>query len=221
MKKTTIILGFLMLVLTNPLYGQFHTISKGQKLYQVERLEEKNMEESRQELVIERTISSNSLSEIDQTDSLQKAYIDSYLSVSFPLKQLIVTSPFGPRKDPLTGKQQKHNGLDLRASNDEVYAMLRGKVKKTGEDKRSGKYVILEHENFQVSYCHLSQVWVKAGMEVWPGETVGLTGDTGRTSGPHLHISCKMGGKYIDPAGMIDYIKGVKEDVLKLLSSLE
>jgi len=221
MKKTVFILGFLMLVLTNPLYGQFHTINKGQKLYQVEQLEEIHPKENRQELSVESTVSKNGLPEMTKSDSVQKACIESYLSVSLPMKQLVVTSSFGMRKDPLTGKKQKHNGLDLRASKDEVYAMLRGKVKKTGEDKRSGKYVVLEHESFQVSYCHLSQIWVKAGMEVWPGEAVGVTGCTGRATGEHLHMTCKMGRNYIDPIQMIDYVKGVKEDVLRLLSSLK
>jgi murein DD-endopeptidase len=204
MKKTTPILGFLMLVLTNPLYGQFHTISKEQKIYQIERIEDVAPIEN-QQIIPKETPSS--------------AYINSYLSVSFPMKQLIVTSPFGLRKDPLTGKTQKHNGLDLRASEDEVYAMFGGKIKKTGEDKQSGKYVILQHENFQVSYCHLSQIWVKAGMDICPGETVGVTGDTGRATGPHLHITCKLKGKYVDPTILIDYIRNVKEDVVRLLSS--
>lgn len=131
------------------------------------------------------------------------------------MKQLIVTSPFGQRKDPFTRKKQSHNGLDLRASGDDVYAMLDGTVKKTGEDKRSGKYITIQHGEFLISYCHLSHIWIQRGMQVLPGEVVGITGSTGRSTGEHLHITCKRNNKYIDPAILIQYIKEVKENTLK------
>ena len=85
-----------------------------------------------------------------------------YTSVSLPLKRIKVTSPFGMRKDPFTGKRRMHNVIDLHARNDEVYAMFPGVVKKVGYDKRSGNYVTLQHGDYTVSYCHLSKVnWIK------------------------------------------------------------
>ena len=62
----------------------------------------------------------------------KEKWLERYMSVSLPLKRIIVTSPFGMRKDPFTGKRRMHNGIDLHARNDEVYAMFLGVVKKVG-----------------------------------------------------------------------------------------
>ena len=70
-----------------------------------------------------------------QSEEMRNLWIDCYMSVSYPLKEIIVTSPFGRRKDPFTGKRRIHNGLDLRARNEEVYAMMSGEVVKVSSDK--------------------------------------------------------------------------------------
>ena len=89
-------------------------------------------------------------------------WIQRYLSVSYPLKHVKVNSPFGTRRDPFTGAKASHNGLDLKAYYEEVYAMFDGKVKKVGADPRSGNYVVLQHGEYTISYCHLSKVRVAA-----------------------------------------------------------
>ena len=76
--------------------------------------------------------------------------LERYMSVSLPLKRIKVTSPFGMRKDPFTGERKMHNGIDLHARNDEVYAMFPGVVKKVGYDKRSGNYITLQHGDYTV-----------------------------------------------------------------------
>ena len=136
--------------------------------------------------------------------------LERYMSVSLPLKRIKVTSPFGMRKDPFTGKRRMHNGIDLRARNDEVYAMFPGVVKKVGYDKRSGNYVTLKHGDYTVSYCHLSRVTVKEKMPVLAGDVVGITGNTGRSTGEHLHLTCKRSGISINPSVMFEYIGGHK-----------
>ena len=78
----------------------------------------------------------------------REKWLERYISVSLPLKKIKVTSPFGMRKDPFTGKRRMHNGIDLHARNDEVYAMFPGVVKKVGYDKRSGNYVTLQHGDY-------------------------------------------------------------------------
>ena len=130
-------------------------------------------------------------------------WLERYMSVSLPLKRIKVTSPFGMRKDPFTGKRRMHNGIDLRARNDEVYAMFPGVVKKVGYDKRSGNYVTLRHGDYTVSYCHLSRVTVKEKTPVLAGDVVGITGNTGRSTGEHLHITLKVDLKYINPQLLI------------------
>lgn len=123
-----------------------------------------------------------------------------------PLDTLVVTSPYGYRIDPFTRKRKMHSGMDFRASSDKVYAMMSGKVLKVGFDKVSGNYVTLQHGSITVSYCHLSQVLKNKNDLVAVGEVVGITGNTGRSTGEHLHLTCKIKGRAIDPSLILDYI---------------
>lgn len=229
MNKSKLFFAFLMHCTSVYTFGQFHTISQPAKHYNIDRIPDYTIANTNPHLPEKASQSENIArkSELDAvpeqltSDSLRRQYIDRYLSVSFPMKQLIVNSPFGQRKDPFTGKKRSHNGLDLRASCDEVYAMLDGTVKKTGEDKRSGKYIIIQYGEFTVSYCHLSRIWVKCGTQVKPGEVVGITGNTGRSTGEHLHITCRRDNRYVDPSILIQFIKEVKENTLKQLCNIE
>lgn len=145
-------------------------------------------------------------------------WIQQYLSVSYPLDKMVVNSPYGWRRDPFTGKQKLHNGIDFHARNNEVYAMFEGEVIKVGYDSRSGNYVTIRHGNYTVSYCHLSKVLVRKMAIVKPGEVVAITGNTGtRTTGEHLHLSAKYKGKYINPKILLDFIKETKETVLNFI----
>ena len=123
-----------------------------------------------------------------------------------PLDTLIVTSPYGYRTDPFTRKRKMHSGIDFRASSDNVYAMMPGKVLKVGNDKVSGNYVTLQHGSITVSYCHLSRVLKNKNDIVAVGEVVGITGNTGRSTGEHLHLTCKIKGRVIDPSLILDYV---------------
>ena len=105
-------------------------------------------------------------------DMDKKKWMDRYLSVSYPLRYIKVTSPYGYRKDPFTGKSKFHGGLDLRARGDEVMAMMEGVVVKVGQDKTSGKYVTLRHGRYTVSYCHLSKILIVKGAVVHPRDVV-------------------------------------------------
>ncbi|BCN93736.1 peptidase [Thiomicrorhabdus immobilis] len=102
-----------------------------------------------------------------------------------------ITSKFGYRQHPITGKRQMHGGLDYRARiGDDVVATADGVVKYSAFDKDGGfgNLVTLVHANgFQTRYGHLSQRSVKVGEVVHKGQKVGEVGSTGRSSGPHLH----------------------------------
>ena len=136
----------------------------------------------------------------DSLDNKQKQWISSYPSITYPLKSIKVTSPYGYRLDPFTGRQSWHNGIDLRAKNEPAYAMMDGIVEKVGYDNRSGNYVTLKHGNYHVSYCHLSSIVVGRGENVYSGTIIGVTGSSGRSTGEHLHLTCKKDGKSINPA---------------------
>lgn len=144
-------------------------------------------------------------------------WIQQYLSVSYPLDKMVVNSPYGWRRDPFTGKQKLHNGIDFHARGDEVYAMMEGEVIKVGYDSRSGNYVTIRHGNYTVGYCHLSKVLVRKMAVVKPGEVVAITGNTGRSTGEHLHFSTKYKGEFINPNILLNYIKETKETVLNFI----
>ena len=121
-----------------------------------------------------------------------------------PLKgKLHITSGFGKRRNPFGKKMSEHhNGLDLSAkAGTPIYAMLPGEVAHIGYDSRSGNYIRLCHGNFTVSYCHLiRKPNIPIGSKVFPGQPVAYVGSTGRSTGPHLHITLKRNGRVIDPA---------------------
>ena len=134
-----------------------------------------------------------------------------YLSVSFPLKKIQINSKFGMRKHPVYHKYMMHNGLDLHARHEEVLSMLPGKVLRVGYDSRSGKYVTVQTANYTVSYCHLSEQYVKPNDYLHAGEPLGLTGSTGASTGEHLHLTTKKDGKAFDPTILLNYIRSIRE----------
>ncbi len=151
------------------------------------------------------------IKEYSHSDSL----IEQYLSVAYPLASMQVTSPFGVRTDPITGKKAKHNGIDLRANFEDVYATMIGKVDKVGYDKRSGHYVTLRHADYSVTYCHLSEIYVSKGEMVFPRQAIAKSGDSGRATGPHLHLSFSKGKKCLDPSILFDYIAIAKREAIE------
>ena len=215
MKKSWLLLSLSSCFLS--VQAQFHTIAYSKSLYKVEevaeQMETKSLPENGE---ADNLVSLTSMAG-KQSEEMCNQWIDCYMSVSYPLKKIIVTSPFGRRRDPFTGKRRTHNGIDLHARNDEVFAMLDGRVVKTGQDRRSGKYVILRHGDYTVSYCHLSRILISKGASVRPGEVVGITGSTGRSTGEHLHITVRYRKKYVNPLVLLDAIHNVKSQAFEQL----
>ena len=100
---------------------------------------------------------------------------------------------------PITKKKQFHSGVDLKANFVPVSAVLAGEVKLIGEDAFIGKYLVLSHGRLESVYGHLSQVVVVKGTKVDPGQTIAISGNSGRSTGAHLHFSLKLAGRYIAP----------------------
>ncbi len=117
-----------------------------------------------------------------------------------------ITSPFGSKR--LFNGQLKsyHNGVDFRAPiGSPVFAANSGVVKMAANLFYSGNVVIIDHGNFIFSiYAHLSKIGVKAGQQIEKGQQLGLTGASGRVSGPHLHWGVKINGAAVNP---IQFIK--------------
>ncbi|GAA6254289.1 M23 family metallopeptidase [Bacteroides sp. f07] len=168
-------------------------------------------------MVLVQEMASEVLRVAETADVRKKIWIDRYLSVSYPLRHIRITSPYGYRKDPFTGKRKFHGGIDLHARSEKVLVMMDGVVVKVGQDKTSGKYVTLQHGNYLISYCHLSRVLAVKGAVVHPRDVVGITGSTGRSTGEHLHITCKLNGKSINPMLLLDFIKATQQECVSAL----
>ena len=198
MKRKIVVLWVISYLAVSSAKAQFNTVRDNVCRYKVKKVEEKLLPPANNQ--VDSVTVNLPQQETDSVDNKQKQWISSYSSITYPLKSIKVTSPYGYRRDPFTGKLSWHNGLDLRAKNEPAYAMMDGIVAKVGYDKRSGNYVTLRHGNFYISYCHLSSIIVRKGESVFPGIIVGVTGNTGRSTGYHLHLTCKKDGKSINPA---------------------
>ena len=95
--------------------------------------------------------------------------------------------------------------------------MFDGVVENIGSDRGSGKYVILRYGAYTVSFCHLSEIWVRKGMKLYAGDPIGISGSTGRSTGPHLHITSRLRGELEDPYNLLVYIKETKLKAIKAL----
>ena len=205
MKRKIVVLWIISYLAVSSAKAQFNTASDNVCRYKVKKVEE-NIPFSANNDVDSLAINPP-LQETDSVDSKQKQWISGYPSITYPLKSIKVTSPYGYRRDPITGKQSWHNGLDLCAKNEPAYSMMEGIVEKIGYDSRSGNYVTLKHGNYHVSYCHLSSVIVGKGERVFSGTIVGVTGNTGRSTGCHLHLTCKKDGKSVNPISLIKLMR--------------
>ncbi len=144
------------------------------------------------------------------------------LAYSMPLEReefLFVTSPFGSRQSPTLGASSDHKGIDIRAKNENVLATENlGEVVKVNHasSKASGKSLTIEYSRddgskVRVTYMHLSQINVKVGDKVNAGDIVALSGNTGKSTGPHLHFQVEQvaldgNNRYIDPAAYLSEI---------------
>lgn len=129
--------------------------------------------------------------------------------VALPLDNVHINSGFGMRRHPIYRKRIMHNGIDLSARYEKVYSMFPGTVIKVGQDSRSGKFVTVRTGNYTISYCHLSQQLVKEKEFVSAGTIIAISGNTGASTGPHLHLTTKKDGQAFNAAILLEYIKNL------------
>lgn len=112
-----------------------------------------------------------------------------------------ITSHFGYRTDPVTGKKEFHEGIDIDAKeNTDVKACYSGKIKDCGEDTDLGKYILIDHgSGIETKYGHLNSIEVKKSDTVKVGQTIAKSGDTGKSTAPHLHLELIYMGQNEDP----------------------
>lgn len=112
-----------------------------------------------------------------------------------------VTSGFAWRTSPFTGKREFHKGLDISAPRGTpVYAPARGSVTFAGRDGSYGLSIRLKHNaSLSTRFAHLNRIAIKSGQEVTRGELIGYVGNTGRSTGPHLHYEVRLNGVPVNP----------------------
>jgi murein DD-endopeptidase MepM/ murein hydrolase activator NlpD len=113
----------------------------------------------------------------------------------------IITSLFGNRRNPVTNMAEFHNGIDVAAPiGTPVLAVRCGVVEFTGRNSLNGNYMILRCDmGYEIIYAHLNQILVRAGHEVSQGQKIAYSGNTGQSTGPHLHFGLRKNGNFIDP----------------------
>lgn len=126
--------------------------------------------------------------------------------ILFPLQgNIAITSPFGKRVDPIVGRLGFHPGLDFQeAIGTQVFSTAKGTVEVAGWDAQYGYNIIIDHgDGYATRYAHLSRIMVKPGEQVVQHKLIGLTGSTGRSTGPHLHYEILKNGRAVDPKTML------------------
>lgn len=125
------------------------------------------------------------------------------LTLTWPVSPIVVTSPFGFRRDPILGAQQVrfHAGLDLGGRRgDLVLAAGPGKVSGARWQGGHGRTITVQHAGgYSTRYAHLARMLVSVGAEVEAGQAIGLMGSSGRSTGPHLHFEVMRGSVPVDP----------------------
>jgi murein DD-endopeptidase MepM/ murein hydrolase activator NlpD len=113
-----------------------------------------------------------------------------------------VSMYFGQNENPFSGQWYIHNGIDISTSRsgDPVLASADGKVVQSGYDHSLGNYLILQHSHgFFTRYGHLQSFRATKGQKVQQGQVIAMLGNTGKTTGPHLHYEVHLGTSLIDP----------------------
>ncbi len=134
---------------------------------------------------------------------LEKNLIEESKPNGYPVEGGWTSSAYGQRIDPFRGVKAWHAGVDITSVNKEspVKALASGVVIFSGERQGYGKMVEIDHANGYVTrYAHHRELLVQEGTIIKKGEHLGIMGDTGRSTGPHVHVEVLLNGKNINPA---------------------
>ena len=155
--------------------------------------------------------SQNSKNQLTQYEFVNEPREKNFSKIVMPLnREISITSPYGTRMHPIFGASKFHNGIDLAANYENVYSVLDGIVTETGWDnKGGGNYLKIKHfDRFETAYLHLSEIYYRVGEFVKAGFIIAKSGNSGNSTGPHLHFSVKEFGQSINPSHFLnDLIK--------------
>jgi murein DD-endopeptidase MepM/ murein hydrolase activator NlpD len=169
-----------------------YTVTKAEKI-NIKYVKAVNKSESLQKKFI--FIPGGKISSLERSLFFGNAFIS-------PIQYGKTTSGFGSRRDPFNSRRKEfHKGIDLGCSiGTKVHSARRGEVVFTGYDEGYGNFVIVEHEfGYRSYYGHLSKILVKKGDPVKAGSLIAFSGNTGKSTGPHLHFEIRKNGKALNP----------------------
>jgi len=128
-----------------------------------------------------------------------------YLPAIKPVPEGRLTSGFGYRRHPILKRIRFHYGVDLAANKGTpIYAPADGYITYAGRNGGSGLFVKINHKyGFETRYGHMNKIYVRRGQFVKRGDKIGEVGNTGLTTGPHLHYEVLFRGKYLNPLNFI------------------
>lgn len=131
--------------------------------------------------------------------------------MSMPIDgKMNITSGFGSRVHPVLGYAKMHFGIDIAAAYQKVRSVLDGTVTEVGYDSASGNFMKVRHsDKYETSYSHLSEMYYRTGDKVKAGYIIAKSGNTGRSTGPHLHFAVKENGQFINPLKFLNQLISV------------
>ena len=134
------------------------------------------------------------------------------LPLASPIKRGYVSSHYGRRKDPFNGRWAMHRGIDFVAKyKSAVHATAPGKVIRVGRQGKYGRTVDVKHSFGLVTrYAHLYRYKVKVGQKVSRGQIIGLLGNSGRSTGPHVHYEIRRHKKFMNPRKFLRATRNVQ-----------
>ena len=124
-----------------------------------------------------------------------------------------LSSPYGWRTHPVTGRRDFHSGLDIaNRVNSPIYATADGRIKEAGYNKYYGRFIVISHQfGYETMYAHLNRTDVKRGDIVSRGDIIGRMGSSGRSTGSHLHYEVRRYGRHQNP---YHYLNKMEEDII-------
>ncbi|KAA0875659.1 M23 family metallopeptidase [Nitrincola tapanii] len=154
--------------------------------------------------------------------SIQRLFLLHSIPNGLPIKGVRMGDRFGSRLNPVTKRRSPHHGIDFPApTGTPIYATADGIVEQAGFDQGSGfgNLIVLQHNfGFKTYFAHLSRLSVKAGQYVHKGQKIGYSGNTGRSTGPHLHYEVRHLYSPIDP---IHFIRWGLDNFESLFTAVE
>ncbi len=135
-----------------------------------------------------------------------------------PASTMNLSSGFGYRRDPFTGRGAMHKGLDFKgAVGAPIYAAANGRVSFVGRKSGYGNVVEISHGNgLMTRYAHMSKFSAKVGQEVAAGDVIGGIGNTGRSTGPHLHFEVRINDRAVNPRPFLEIAPNVLEEARRV-----